>query len=85
MNPTTARFLLDECLGKPIIEPLSKLIGMGKGEKPEVRHVLEFTAMGTRDEVWIPQIAREGWTVITVDGGRTPNKQRGEKLPRLCA
>ena len=85
MKPTTARFLLDECLGRPIVEPLAKLIGMGGGEKPELRHVLDFTASGTRDEVWIPSVAREGWTVITADRGSTPNKQRGEKLPRLCA
>ena len=85
MNPTTARFLLDECLGRPIVEPLSQLIAMGKGEKPVIEHVLNLTASGTRDEVWIPQIARDGWTVITGDGGRTPNKQRGEKLPNLCA
>lgn len=85
MNPTTARFLFDECFGKPIVEPLRALVGMGKGEKPELKHILDITASGTHDEVWIPQIAREGWTVITIDGGRRPNKQRGEKLPRLCA
>jgi hypothetical protein len=85
MNPTTARFLFDECLGKPIVEPLARLISMGKGEKPGVAHILDFTGMGTRDEDWIPRIARDGWTVITQDGGRTPNKLRGKKLPRLCA
>lgn len=85
MSQTTAKLLFDECLGRPIIGPLRALIGMGKGEKPELGHVLEFTAMGTRDEDWIPRIANEGWTVITADGGKTPNKQRGEKLPKLCA
>jgi hypothetical protein len=85
MNPTTAQFLFDECLGKPIVEPLRILVNMGKGEKPELKHILDFTASGTHDEVWVPQIAREGWSVITIDGGRQPNKQRGEKLPRLCA
>ncbi|WP_435007589.1 hypothetical protein P12x_004854 [Tundrisphaera lichenicola] len=85
MIPTTARFLFDECMGKPSIEPLSKLIGMGRGEKPEVGHLLDIVPSGTPDEVWIPQIARDGWLLITTDGGRTPNKKRGEKLPRLCA
>ena len=40
---------------------------------------------GTHDEEWVPKLATEGWTVITADGGRTPNRNRGEKLPRLFA
>ena len=64
---------------------LEKVDQHGKGEKPEISHVLDLTAAGTRDEVWIPRISREAWTVLTVDGGRTPNKLRGEKLPSLCA
>lgn len=58
---------------------------MGKGEKPEIRHLLEFQQSGVQDEIWIPRLSSEGWTIITSDGGRTPNKNRGEKLPRLCA
>ena len=85
MNPTTARFLLDECLGEPVVEPITKLVAMGKGEKPELAHLLDFVPVGTQDEVWIPRMAADGWTVITSDGGRTPNKRRGAKLPYLCA
>lgn len=85
MSLDDARLLFDECLGRPAIERLSQLVAMGKGEKPEIRHVLESAATGARDEDWIPQLAPRGWTVITTDGGRTPNKRRGEKLPRLCA
>jgi hypothetical protein len=84
VNPNTARLLFDECLGRPSIERLSALVATGKGEKPEIKHILEFAPSGTRDEVWIPRLASEGWTVITTDGGRTPNKLRGEKLPQLC-
>jgi hypothetical protein len=81
----TARLLFDECLGRPAIERLVDLIEMGKGEKPVVRHVLEFAPPGTHDEIWIPKLATEHWTVITADSGRQPNRNRGEKLPRLCA
>jgi hypothetical protein len=80
-----ARLLFDECLGRPAVERLEQLVAMGGGEKPRIRHVLEYAPPGTRDEDWIPRLAPEGWTVITSDGGRRPNKKRGEKLPRLCA
>jgi hypothetical protein len=80
-----ARLLFDECLGRPAVDRLAELVAMGRGEKPEIRHVLEFAPSGTRDEDWIPALAPRGWTVITADGGRTPNRRRGEKLPRLCA
>jgi hypothetical protein len=85
VNFDNVRLLFDECLGLPAIRRLSELVAMGRGEKPEIRHVLEFAPAGTRDEDWIPKLAPEGWTVITSDGGRTPNKKRGEKPPRLRA
>ena len=85
MTLSEARLLFDECLGWPAIDRLIQLVAMGKGEKPEISHVLKFAPSGTRDEDWIPRLAPQGWTVITTDGGRSPNKRRGEKLPRLCA
>jgi hypothetical protein len=80
-----ARLLFDECIGWPSIKRLAELVEMGRGDKPEVRHVLQLAPAGTRDEDWIPKIASEGWTVISADGGRWPRKNKGEKLPRLCA
>lgn len=85
MNLSDARLLFDECLGRPAVDGLSRLVAMGGGEKPTVSHLFEFAPPGTRDEVWLPKLAVEGWTVITADRGSTANKMRGEKLPRLCA
>ena len=64
---------------------LADLVAIGGGEKPEVRHLFDYAPSGTYDEDWIPSLAPGGWTVVTADGGRTPNKKRGEKLPQLCA
>jgi hypothetical protein len=85
VNTNSARLLFDECLGRPAVDLLKQLVAMGGGDKPVLSHILEFAPSGTRDESWIPRLAPEGWTVITSDGGRKPNKKRGEKLPRLCA
>lgn len=85
MTLDSARLLFDECFGKPAVDCIAQLSAMGKGEKPEIRHLFEFAPSGTRDEDWIPKLADENWLVLTTDGGRKPNKKRGEKLPRICA
>ncbi len=77
--------LFDECFGRPSIDRLSQLVSVDKAEKPEIRHIFDFAPSGTFDEVWIPNLATQGWTVITSDRGSQPNRNRGEKLPRLCA
>src|SRR4051812_28060551 len=53
-------------------------------EKPDLRHVLDFQAQGVHDEVWIPQVAAEGWIIITGDRGKRGKQSKGEKLPILC-
>lgn len=84
MSAGDAKLLFDECVGQPAIALVAQLVARGGGEKPRISHLFELAPPGTRDEVWIPQIASEGWTVITADGGRTPNKNRGQKLTHLC-
>jgi hypothetical protein len=64
---------------------LAEFVKPNEGEGPIISHLLDLAPPGTFDEVWIPRIKDEGWTVISADGGRTPNKRRGKKLPRLCA
>jgi len=83
--PVAARLLFDECLGRPAIQELMQFTGLARDERPEIRHLFDLAPSGTFDEVWIPQLAPQGWTVIKADGGRTPNRKRGEKLPHLCA
>lgn len=85
MSLLPARLLFDECLGRPAVDRLSRFLADGPSDKPDVSHLFEFAPTGTADEVWIPMLASEGWTVVTADGGKTPNKKRGEKLPVLCA
>ena len=84
MNDRPAKLLFDECLGKPAISKLAEIVAMGGGVKPQVSHLFEYAPPGTRDEVWVPGLASDGWTVITADGGHRPNKNRGAKLPLLC-
>ena len=50
---------------------------------PELKHIYDFQMSSTRDEVWVPKLANEGWIVVTADGGKG-GKGKGEKLPKLC-
>lgn len=52
--------------------------------KVELQHAIRLGYGGKKDEVWVPQIADEGWMVITADDGRRPTPGSGEKLPVLC-
>lgn len=79
-----ARLLFDECLPKPVVTRLVEFVKSKEYEGLIIKHLFELAPSGTFDEVWIPQIKDEGWTVISADGGRTPNKKRGKKLPQLC-
>lgn len=73
------KFLFDECLGKPITEAMRRLIGFHRHQIGLI-HVFDRFPPGTKDEQWVPEVAREGWIVVSVDRGRSP----GPKLPRLC-
>ena len=84
MKSREARLLFDECLPGPSVARLAEFVRSKEGGSVVVRHLFDLAPPGTLDEVWIPQIMDEGWTVISADGGRKPNKRRGKKLPRLC-
>jgi hypothetical protein len=53
------------------------------GVTSEIAHLLERFPPGMRDTEWIPQIAVEGWIVVSCDRGS--HSKAGEKLPQLCA
>ena len=74
------KFLFDECLGRPLTETMRKLIGFHR-HQVGVMHLFDRFEAGTRDEIWVPKIAPEGWIVVSVDRGRSP----GPKLPLLCS
>src|SRR5262245_57359260 len=65
------------------MEQLAGLLAVAP-EKTCLRHVLEFQSQGVFDEVWVPQIAAEGWIIITADRGKRGRQGKGEKLPLLC-
>lgn len=74
-----AKFLFDECLGKPMMEELQQLVPAGC----EFAHILDHFASGTHDDEWIPAMKGQGWIVISADSGKN-RPSRGGKLPRLC-
>ena len=76
---TVAKFLFDECLGKPMMEELRKLVPEGC----EFAHILDHFSSGTHDDEWIPAMKEQGWVVISADSGKN-RPSKGGKLPRLC-
>lgn len=73
------RFLFDECVGKPVMEDIHRLVGTAA----EFTHICDYFRQGILDIDWVPRIAAEGgWVVITPDGGK--HSPRGHKLPDLC-
>lgn len=77
------RLMFDECVGKPVVDALPGLLQFSDHEF-ELSHVLEKQQQGVWDETWIPQLATEGWIVITGDRGRRGGKKKGEKFPIVC-
>jgi hypothetical protein len=77
------KLLFDECVGKPVMERLATWLAAAP-EKTLLGHILDYQRQGTHDEVWVPQVATEGWVVITADRGRRGKRSKGEKLPILC-
>lgn len=49
-----------------------------------LKHIYDYQMNGMYDEIWVPQIAKEGWIVVTADRGKKGGLKKGEKLPRLC-
>ncbi len=85
VNPGEVRLLFDECLPRLKLDELVEFLGPKKLEGIILKHLFDLAPPGTRDEVWIPKLKDEGWTVVSADGARKPNKGRGKKLPQLCA
>lgn len=55
------------------------------GECHEFFHLMEYVKSGTRDSVWVPQRASEGWILITADSARkAKGLGRENNLARLC-
>ena len=80
MNRAPPQFLFDECVGKPAMHDLRRVL---KTDAKFV-HITEKYGSGAKDNEWIPALAAEGgWVVITSDGGR--KSKRGNKLPVICA
>ena len=78
-----ARFLFDECLARPVVENQVVQLFRLYGAENEVAHLFTKFDPGTKDEVWIPQLASEGgWIIITTDQGKQSKK--GQKLPEIC-
>ena len=64
------------------------MIGLGSllsafPDPPEFKHISDFQLEGMRDEIWIPSFAKDGWILITADGGKNGTK-KGAKLPKVC-
>ena len=76
---TSVKFMFDECLGEPMMEKLRQIV-------PGTRHfahVVSYFRRGVTDDVWIPELAKEGgWVIVSGDRGR--GSAKGGKLPLLC-
>ena len=70
---------------RPWVVKLAAFVKSTPPEDLEVTHILAVSPPGTPDQDWVPKIRDQDWTVISADGGRTPNRGRGGKLPQLCA
>ncbi|HZM01689.1 MAG TPA: hypothetical protein VFC44_01585 [Candidatus Saccharimonadales bacterium] len=78
MNPPI-KLLVDECLAPRVVEDLEKMLKWDS-PPPQIRHLTEYFKRGTRDDSWIPEIANEGWVILSADRG----KKSGPKLPAIC-
>lgn len=74
------KLLLDECLGRPIVESMNQLLSWDD-PKPTIHHLTNYFRPGSKDEDWIPKVKDEGWIIITQDKG----KKGKSKLPQICA
>jgi PIN like domain len=73
------KLLFDENFGRPLVSALKGLLAFSR-DCPEVRHILELQTAGKKDPDWVPQLASNGWVILTCDRG----KSAGPKLPQLC-
>lgn len=77
------RFLFDECISRPAVETQVRQSLALYGAQATVAHFLGKYPMGTKDRVWIPEIAQEGgWIIVSMDRGR--HSRKSERLPVIC-
>ena len=74
------KLFFDNCIGSPISDAIGNMLRF-HNVKPVVRHIKEYFDQSTPDDIWIPQIAKEGWIVITADKAK---RYGGPKLPTIC-
>ena len=74
------KLLFDECLGKPLLKDVQKLLAWDD-PPPEFGHLLDYFTQGVCDSVWIPLVAKDGWVIITADRAK---KSKKIKLPEIC-
>lgn len=77
------RFLFDECISWKVVEDqLTASLELYSPGATLVHLRKKFTP-GTKDRVWIPQIAEEGgWIIISMDRGKHSNVP--DRLPLIC-
>ncbi len=69
-------FYVDRCLGKAVANALE-----GAGARVE-RHDNHF-AQDAADEIWIPEVSRRGWVILTKD--KNIRRRAGEREATLTA
>lgn len=74
------KMLFDENFGLPLVKAMKGVIAFSR-DPVEVRHISELRHSGRRDEEWVPEVAANGWLVLSADRGR---RSAGPKLPSLC-
>lgn len=82
MTEKTAKLLCDENVPYKVVGTLACLIEPLKLQV-ELRHLKDVVGLGQKDEVWLPKVKNEGWTVLTGDSGRCGFK-KGQPLPKIC-
>jgi len=77
------RFLFDECISRPVVEAqIANSLAL-YGAQATVAHFLGKYPCGSKDTVWIPEIAKEGgWIIVSMDRGR--HSRKSERLPIIC-
>lgn len=74
------RIYFDENFSKYLAKGMSELQGGISGEPVDVLHIAESFGKGTKDEEWIPQVAKAHGIVITQDLHIT----RTRTLAKMC-
>ena len=78
MNLKDAKIVFDECIPTPILMRVKEFVYPGEIDGPTICHLFDLFTSGTLDEDWTPRFKNEGWTVISADRGRKPQKDKGK-------